>query len=90
MITNIVFSNEYNSQIHVTEDNGSTIMANILDSIGETVDWFLSILSSSIKQTTESYCDIETADSHTTLVSRDGSLLSVINRRTAAYKSTTS
>lgn len=47
-------------------------MANILDS-------FLAWLSTSLKQTTESYCDLETADSKTDLVAHDGSLISIIH-----------
>ena len=39
---------------------------------------FLSWMSSSLKQTTLSYCDIETADSEDTLVTSDGSLLSIL------------
>lgn len=42
------------------------------------VDTFIAWLNTSLKQTTESYCDIETADSPTVLVAHDGSLLSVI------------
>lgn len=39
---------------------------------------FLSWMSSSLKQTTLSYCDIETADSTEALVTSDGSLLSIL------------
>ncbi|PHQ80498.1 MAG: type IV secretion protein IcmB [Coxiella sp. (in: Bacteria)] len=39
---------------------------------------FFAWMSTSIKQTTSSYCDIQTADSPTALVAHDGSLLSVI------------
>ena len=39
---------------------------------------FLSWMSMSLKQTTESYCDLQTADSQTVLVNNDGALLSVI------------
>lgn len=52
-------------------------MANIMESILDSVDVFLSWLSSGLKQTTESYCEIQTADSPTVLVANDGSLLSV-------------
>lgn len=38
----------------------------------------LSWFSTSIKQTTASYCDLQTADSATSLVAHDGSLVSVI------------
>jgi intracellular multiplication protein IcmB len=46
----------------------------VLDSIDSILAWF----STELKQTAESYCDIETADSKNTLVARDGSLISVI------------
>lgn len=45
-----------------------------LDSIDSILAWF----STELKQTVESYCDLETADDTTTLVARDGSLISVI------------
>lgn len=48
------------------------------ESFFEGVDTFFAWLSTSLKQTTESYCDLETADSPTTLVNHDGSLLSVL------------
>lgn len=54
-------------------------MANFMESILDAVDVFLSWLSSGgLKQTTESYCEIQTADSPTVLVSNDGSLISVL------------
>jgi intracellular multiplication protein IcmB len=53
-------------------------MPQFVDSFFEGVDVFFAWLSSSLKQTTESYCDLETADSPTVLVNHDGSLLSVI------------
>src|SRR5687768_7038309 len=46
----------------------------VLDSIDSILAWF----STELKQTTESYCDLETACDNTTLVGRDGSLISVI------------
>lgn len=46
----------------------------VLDSIDSILAWF----STELKQTAESYCDLETADSKNTLVARDGSLVSVI------------
>lgn len=52
-------------------------MGNIVEGILDSVDVFLSWLSSGLKQTTESYCEIQTADSSTVLVANDGSLLSV-------------
>jgi len=45
-----------------------------LDSIDAILAWF----STELKQTVESYCDLETADDPHTLVARDGSLLSVV------------
>lgn len=53
-------------------------MAKILDSFLDGIDSFLAWLSTSLKQTVESYCDLETADSPTVLVAHDGSLISVI------------
>ncbi len=46
----------------------------LLDSIDSLLAWF----STELKQTVESYCDLETADDNHTLVARDGSLISVI------------
>jgi intracellular multiplication protein IcmB len=46
----------------------------LLDGIDSILAWF----STELKQTTESYCDLETADDKTTLVGRDGSLVSVV------------
>lgn len=48
------------------------------ESFFEGVDTFFAWLSTSLKQTTESYCDLETADSPTVLVNHDGALLSVL------------
>lgn len=53
-------------------------MANWSESFFEGVDTFFAWLSTSLKQTTESYIDLETADSSTVLVNHDGSLLSVL------------
>lgn len=53
-------------------------MGNWSDSFFEGVDTFFSWLSTSLKQTTESYCELETADSPTVLVNHDGSLLSIL------------
>jgi intracellular multiplication protein IcmB len=52
-------------------------MANWAESFFEGVDTFFAWLSTSLKQTTESYIDLETADSPTVLVNHDGSLLSI-------------
>ncbi|CAL7959983.1 intracellular multiplication protein IcmB [Gammaproteobacteria bacterium] len=53
-------------------------MANIANIIIDTVDAFIAWASSSIGQSTESYCEIQTADSPTVLVGNDGSLISVL------------
>lgn len=53
-------------------------MTNYVESFLEGLDTFFAWLSTSLKQTTESYCDLETADSPTTLVAHDGALLSVL------------
>jgi intracellular multiplication protein IcmB len=53
-------------------------MANWAESFFEGVDTFFAWLSASLKQTTESYCELETADSPTVLVNHDGSLVSVL------------
>lgn len=42
------------------------------------IDSFLAWLSFSLKQSTDAYCDIETADDKNTLVTHDGSLLSIL------------
>ena len=48
------------------------------ESFFEGVDTFFAWLSTSLKQTTESYCELETADSPTVLVNHDGTLLSIL------------
>lgn len=53
-------------------------MANFMISILDSVDIFLAWLSTALKQTTQSYCDLQTADSPTALVSHDGGLVSVL------------
>jgi intracellular multiplication protein IcmB len=53
-------------------------MTNILNVFLDGIDTFLAWLSTSLKQTTEAYCDLETADSPTVLVAHDGSLISLI------------
>ncbi|HEV2613408.1 MAG TPA: type IV secretion protein IcmB [Gammaproteobacteria bacterium] len=53
-------------------------MLNIVDGVLDTVDSFLAWLSASLHQTMESYCDVETADSPTVLVTHDGSLMTII------------
>ncbi len=46
----------------------------VLNSIDSILAWF----STELGQTVESYCEIETAENRTTLVARDGSLVSLI------------
>jgi len=53
-------------------------MANWSESFFGGIDTFFAWLSASLKQTTESYVDLETADSPTVLVNHDGTLLSVL------------
>ncbi len=53
-------------------------MASFIDPLFNCVDSFLAWLSTSLKETTESYCDLETADDKNTLVAHDGSLVSII------------
>jgi len=52
-----------------------------MSSLLDTVDVFLAWLSTSLKQTVQSYCDLQTADSPNTLVSHDGGLCSVLKLR---------
>src|SRR3990167_11072497 len=54
-------------------------MGKWVDGFFDGIDTFFAWLSTSLKQTTESYCELETADSPTVLVNHDGSLLSVIS-----------
>src|SRR5262245_39262785 len=51
-----------------------TFIDPLLDGIDAILAWFITEL----KQTVESYCDLETADDAHTLVARDGSLITVI------------
>ncbi len=53
-------------------------MRNFVDPVLDGIDAILAWFSTELKQTAESYCDLETADSKTTLVARDGSLISVV------------
>ncbi len=53
-------------------------MAKWAESFFEGVDTFFAWLSTSLKQTTESYCELETADSPTVLVNHDGTLISIL------------
>jgi len=50
----------------------------MVDSILDSIDSFIAWLNASLHQTMDSYCDIETADSPTVLVTHDGSLMSII------------
>lgn len=51
---------------------------NIMNSVIDSIDTLLAWLSVGLKQTTFAYCDLETAETETTLVARDGSLLTVL------------
>ncbi len=53
-------------------------MRSFVDPILDGVDAVLAWFSTELKQTAESYCDLETAEDTHTLVARDGSLISVI------------
>lgn len=53
-------------------------MRSFIDPVLDGIDSLLAWFSTEIKQTVESYCDLETADDTYTLVARDGSLVSVI------------
>ncbi|MFI4954808.1 MAG: type IV secretion protein IcmB, partial [Gammaproteobacteria bacterium] len=50
----------------------------IIDSMLNSIDVLLEWLGTSFRQTTGSYCHLETADDEFTLVGRDGSLVSII------------
>src|SRR3990167_1486326 len=51
---------------------------NFIDPILEGIDSVLAWFSTELKQSVDSYCDLETAEDTYTLVARDGSLVSVI------------
>lgn len=51
----------------------------LMDSVIDSVDTLIAWLSNGLKQTSAAYCDIETAETSTTLVAKDGSLLSVLH-----------
>lgn len=53
-------------------------MSKTFDALLDGADSFFAWLSSSLGQATESYCDLDTADSSNVLVSHDGSLVSII------------
>lgn len=54
------------------------MMRSFIDPVLDGIDSILAWFSTEIKQTAESYCDLETAEDTNTLVARDGSLISVI------------
>lgn len=53
-------------------------MVNVVDKVLDNLDSLLAWFSSSIKTSCEDYCELETADAETTLVTQDGSLVSAI------------
>jgi intracellular multiplication protein IcmB len=53
-------------------------MSTLTDGISDVLDSIFASISSGIQQTAESYCELQTADSPTVLVSCDGSLLSIV------------
>lgn len=57
----------------------------IVDGILDTIDGILVWLGNSLGQFSESYCNLETADGPQTLVTRDGSLLSVLKIEGATF-----
>jgi intracellular multiplication protein IcmB len=60
-------------------------MSSFIDPVLNAVDSLLAWLSFSTKQTTDAYCDLETADDENTLVARDGSLISIVEMRGITY-----
>lgn len=60
-------------------------MRTLVDPILDTMDGILAWLSSSLGQSSETYCDLETADSRQTLVGRDGSLISILRIQGATF-----
>src|ERR1700691_3845333 len=53
-------------------------MFKLLVSIFRGINTFWAWLSTALKQTTLSYCEIQTADSRTVLVANDGSLVTIL------------
>jgi len=53
-------------------------MVNVLRTVSEISNSLLSWLSTSMKQTTAAYCELQTADSEHVLVANDGSLISIL------------
>lgn len=50
----------------------------LLDPVLDTIDGFLAWMGATLGQAAESYCSIESADSRHALISRDGSLVSIL------------
>lgn len=57
----------------------------IVDSLLDTVDSILAWISSSLGQLSETYCELETADSRHALVGKDGSLVSILRIQGATF-----
>jgi intracellular multiplication protein IcmB len=57
----------------------------LIDPIIDTIDGVLAWLSSSLGQLSETYCELETADSPQSLVARDGSLVSILKIEGATF-----
>src|SRR3989338_6881046 len=53
----------------------------IIDSIIDNIDSLFAWFNSAMRQSVDTYCDLETADDPHTLVSRDGSLVTFIHIR---------
>ena len=49
-----------------------------MDPVIDSIDTLLAWLSIGLKQTTYAYCELETAENKTTLVARDGSLVTIL------------
>ncbi|MBN2690016.1 MAG: type IV secretion protein IcmB [Gammaproteobacteria bacterium] len=56
-------------------------MPYMLDSIIDAKDAFFAWFDTAVKRTTESYCALQTADSSTSIVANDGSLVSILKLR---------
>ncbi len=57
----------------------------LIDPVLDTVDSILAWLGTGLGQNAETYCDLETADSPTVLVGKDGSLMSVLSIQGATF-----
>jgi intracellular multiplication protein IcmB len=60
-------------------------MGSFINPVFNAVDSFFAWIGGALKTTTESYCDIETAEDTNTLVARDGSLVSIIKIEGISY-----